>query len=345
MSEKKMKKIDFVIIIKKVCENRKLFYITLPIVFVVSCLLILCVPRTYSTDTQVVPEIDNSKGSGALSSLASSFGFDLSSMQTTDAITPLLYPDLMEDNKFVSELFNIKVTSVDGKINTTYYNYLAKYNQLPWWSLLVAKIKMALSSNEKFNKKSEFDPYHVNRFNNYIMNLIRKNVDISVDKKTGVIAIGATAQDPLICRTLADSTRSLILRYIIDYRTNKARIDMDYYHKLVIDAKADYEKARQKYGSYSDANYDVILESFRSKRDDLENEMQLKYNVYSTMSTQYQDAKARVQERTPAFTILKGASVPIKPTGPKRMLFVLAMTMLAFFVLTLWSVREYLLKD
>lgn len=63
------------------------------------------------------------------------------------------------------------------------------------------------------------------------------------------------------------------------------------------------------------------------------------------MSTQYQDAKARVQERTPAFTILKGASVPIKPTGPKRMLFVLAMTMLAFFVLTLWSVREYLLKD
>ena len=89
----------------------------------------------------------------------------------------------------------------------------------------------------------------------------------------------------------------------------------------------------------------VVLESFRSKRDDLENEMQLKYNVYSTMSTQYQDAKARVQERTPAFTILKGASVPIKPTGPKRMLFVLAMTMLAFFVLTLWSVREYLLKD
>lgn len=63
------------------------------------------------------------------------------------------------------------------------------------------------------------------------------------------------------------------------------------------------------------------------------------------MSTQYQDAKARVQERTPAFTILKGASVPIKPTGPKRMLFVLAMTLLAFFVLTLWSVREYLLKD
>ena len=158
-----MKKIDFVIILKKVSENRKIFYITLPIVFVVSCLLILCVPRTYSTDTQVVPEIDNSKGSGALSSLASSFGFDLSSMQTTDAITPLLYPDLMEDNKFVSELFDIKVTSVDGEINTTYYNYLAKYNHSPWWSLLLAKIKTSFSSKEKIDIMSEFHPYNVNR--------------------------------------------------------------------------------------------------------------------------------------------------------------------------------------
>ena len=340
-----MKKIDFVIILKKVSENRKLFYITLPIVFVVSCLLILCVPRTYSTDTQVVPEIDNSKGSGALSSLASSFGFDLSSMQTTDAITPLLYPDLMADNKFVSELFNIKVTSIDGKINTTYYNYIAKHNELPWWTLLTYKIKLAFSTKKNSTVKGVFNPYHVSKFDDDIMWFIRKNIGINIDKKTGVISIAATAQDPLICKTLADSTRSLILHYITEYRTNKARIDMDYYHKLVIDAKADYEKARQKYGSYSDANYDVILESFRSKRDDLENEMQLKYNVYSTMSTQYQDAKARVQERTPAFTILKRASVPIKPTGPKRMLFVLAMTLLAFFVLTLWSIREYLLKD
>ena len=345
MSEKKMKKIDFVIIIKKVCENRKLFYITLPIVFVVSCLLILCVPRTYSTDTQVVPEIDNSKGSGALSSLASSFGFDLSSMQTTDAITPLLYPDLMEDNKFVSELFNIKVTSVDGKINTTYYNYLAKYNQLPWWSLLVAKIKMALSSNEKFNKKSEFDPYHVNRFNNYIMNLIRKNVDISVDKKTAVISISVEAQDPLICKTVADSVKERLQTFITNYRTNKARIDEKHYKNLVDEAKADYEKARRLYGSYADSNMEMVLESYRAKQTDLENDMQLKYNTYTTLMTQYQMAKAKVQERTPAFTLVQGAAVPIKPAGPKRMLFVAGMCLLAIILLSLYSIKDVILKE
>ena len=62
----------------------------------------------------------------------------------------------------------------------------------------------------------------------------------------------------------------------------------------------------------------------------MENDMQLKFNAYSTINTQLQAAKAKVQERTPAFTTLKGAAVPIKPAGPKRMLFVFLMLILTF---------------
>ena len=82
---------------------------------------------------------------------------------------------------------------------------------------------------------------------------------------------------------------------------------------------------------------DVMLESVKAKRNDLENDMQLKYNTYSTMMTQYQAAKAKVQERTPAFTLVQGAAVPIKPSGPKRMLFVIGMCVLAVIVTSLYS--------
>ena len=68
--------------------------------------------------------------------------------------------------------------------------------------------------------------------------------------------------------------------------------------------------------------------------------MQLKYNTYSTLNTQLQAAKAKVQERTPAFTTIKGASVPIKPAGPKRMLFVLGMMVLTFFCTSLYAVKD-----
>ena len=62
------------------------------------------------------------------------------------------------------------------------------------------------------------------------------------------------------------------------------------------------------------------------------------------MTTQYQAAKAKVQERTPAFTVVKGAAVPIKAAKPKRMLFVLGMLVLAFIITTLYIAKEDL-KD
>ena len=99
---------------------------------------------------------------------------------------------------------------------------------------------------------------------------------------------------------------------------------------MTADAKKDYEKARRIYGTYSDANTDLVLTSYRAKVEDLENDMQLKYNTYSTMCTQLEAAKAKVLERTPAFTVIKGADVPVKPAGPKRMLFVAGMLLLTF---------------
>lgn len=345
---KKEKAIDLMAICRKMWENRKLYYKVLPAVFVASCLIIICVPRTYSTDTTVVPELDNSKSGGMLSSLASSFGLNTDMLQTSDAITPLLYPDLMGDNKFVADLFNIPVRTADGSVKTTYAKYLLEYTKRPWWAAVMGAIGSLIPTKKDegvAGKPAKFDPYFMSRHDDDLAGIVRGTISISVDKKTGVIGISTTAQDPLVCKTIADSTRTLLLKYITNYRTNKARVDLDYYHKLMVEAKRDYERARQIYGSYSDANSDVVLASFRGKQEDLENEMQLKFNVYSTVSAQYQEAKARVQERTPAFTLLKGAAVPVRPSGPKRMLFVLAMTMLAAFVLTLYSVRDYLLKD
>ena len=74
--------------------------------------------------------------------------------------------------------------------------------------------------------------------------------------------------------------------------------------------------------------------------------MQAKYNVYTAMSTQLQAATAKLQETTPAFTVIESASMPIKPAGPKRMIISIAMMLLAFFVLTGWLLaKKDLAKD
>ena len=321
--------IDLRVIFKKIWNNRRLFYKTLPIVFVLSCIYIFSLPRYYKSSTKLAPEMESANAGGALSSLASSFGFDLSEMQTSDAITPLLYPDLMDDNGFVSNLLSIRVISQDGDINTTYHDYMQKYQKKAWWGYPIDWVRSLLSKKEdKGESKSGYDPYNVSKKEDGIMGAARNNISIAIDKKTGVISIETQAQDPLICKTLTDSIKDKLQIFITDYRTNKSRIDYEYYKKLTADAKHEYEKIRRQYASMADASTNITLRSVELKLEDIENDMQLKLNAYTTLNNQLQAAKAKVQERTPAFTVIKGASVPVKPAGPKRMFFVAAMLIL-----------------
>lgn len=335
--------IDLRIIAQKLWSNRKYFYKTLPIAFVLSCLYILSYPRYYTSDVRLAPELGSSMGGGTLGDIASSLGFDISEMQTNDAISPLLYPDLMDDNKFVTNLFGIHVVSKDGEINTNYHDYIKQYQKKPWWNYPITWLKNLLpkeDDNQEIGGDGKVNPYKLSKKENGIVEKIRKDVGIGIDKKTGVITISVTAQDPLICKTIADSLTLHLQSFITDYRTNKARIDVEHYKKLVSASKNEYVRTRQQYGAYADSHTDVVLESYRAKLNDIENDMQLKFQAYSTFNTQLQAAMAKLQERTPAFTVVKGASVPTKPSGPKRMIFVAGMMLLvalltAFYIYTI----------
>ncbi len=341
MENNKEKNIDYRKILNKVRKRKKIYLFTLPTAFVLSCFYILSIPRYYYSETTMAPESGNPMSKGTLGSIASSFGIDLADVQTADAITPMLYPDLMEDNGFITGLFPIKIENKDGTVKTTYYNYLKTYQKVPWWLVVKERIRRIFSTEEVDNSvSSKINPYVLTKIEEDIVGLIRENIRFKVDKKTGVISISVKDQDPYVCKILADSVRTKLQHFITEYRTSKARNDLAYYQKLTTEAKKEYEKARQVYGTYADANTDVILESFRAKQEDLENDMQLKYNTYSTLNTRMQAAKAKVQERTPAFTLLKGAAVPTKPAGPKRMSFVAIILMLTFIGTTFYVVNK-----
>ena len=340
MEEKKeLKVIDIIDITKKLWAKKKLYAKVLPIAFVVSYIFIMGFPRYYTTDIKLAPELGGTSTTSTLSSLASSFGFDLENLQSNDAITPLLYPDLMEDNGFVTRLFNVQVKSKDGSIKTTYHDYLEKHQKPIIWFVPINWLKN-LFHDEQEGEASIFDPYNLSKTEDDIAGSIRDKIKINFDKKTAVISISIKDQDALICKTIGDSVKTRLQDFITEYRTRKARIDYEYYLKLTMEAKLDYEKVRQRYGSMADANTEVTLKSLELKLEDMENDLQLRFNAYTTLNTQMQAAKAKVQERTPAFTVIKGASVPIKPSEPKRMIFVAFILLLTFVSTSLYILRR-----
>lgn len=346
--EKKEGYINVSEILKAVLSKKKLFLISIPIAIVVSSLIIICVPRSYTASAMLVPEVENSMDLGSVGSLASSFGIDLNNMSGTDAISPLLYPELLNDNGFVASLLKIQVETQDGTLKCSYYEYLKKHQKIAWWTKAMGVVKRIFKSKEtnakRKNFKNEFEnPYYLSKDEDDIVGAVRSLIGLTVDKKTGVITIHTEAQDPLICKSLADSVSSKLQVFITNYRTQKARHDVEYYKSLTAKTKTDYEKARQLYGSYSDSNMDIVLESVRSKQTDLENDMQLKFNAYTAMVTQLQASEAKLRERTPAFTTLQGASVPVKPAKPRRMIFVLAITILVFVGDLTYVLKDYIL--
>lgn len=345
--EEHLKQIDVLAIAKEMKKHKKQYLIALPVTFVLSCLLILCVPRYYTSTAKLAPEI-SSFSSSSLGDIASSFGFDLGgSSANGDAIFPELYPELIESNDFMVGMFDVKVKSKDGSINTTYYDYLATKRQTPWWSKAYNSVKQLFDTPDStpVSKNGKVNPFQLTRRQDQIARLMSKNIKCNIDKKNYVISISVEDQDPLICATLADTVQTKLQDFITAYRTKKAKKDLEYYKKLSSDAKSKYERIRQQYGSYSDANQDVVLESYRLKANDMENEMQLLYNTYTSLQAQVQQAQAKLLMQTPAFTTLQSASVPLKPAGPKRMLFVLGMTFLAFIVVTVYSIRKMIFRE
>ena len=342
---KKKAPIDLGQIFKTLGKNKKYFFIVLPIVFVLSCVYILALPRYYQTSIIIAPETENLKSSGSLGSLASSFGLNLSNLQTADAITPMLYPELIKDYGFVASFWQVPVEDKQHDIKTTYFDYLQNHQKSAGWTPAIEGIKGLFAKEEEEGKASskkstQINPYALTKKQSDVVAAIQGNVKLSFDKKTYAITISVNDQSPVICKTIADTVTHKLQEFITDYRTRKARIDTEYYQKLMDKAKKEYEEVRDKYVHMADANTDVILESVNSKLEDLENDMQLKYNTYTMLQTQYQAAKAKVQERTPAFTIIKGAEVPVKPAGPKRMIFVAAMLILATFFVSGWILAK-----
>ena len=329
--------IDFSKIFKDLLKHKTLYYKVLPLAFVLAAIYALSLPNYYSCTVKLSPELSGSGSKSGLASLASSFGVNLGAAMgnSTEALFPTLYPDLMNSVDFKTSLFEVPVTREEDQKTFTYYDYLMNEQKAPWWSK-AKKAFFDLFKSDEEEQETKVDPFRLTKPQTDIVKAIDKNVVCDVDKKTMVITINVTDQDPLICATMADSVKTRLQKFITDYRTSKARVDLKYNQKLYGEAKAKYEQARDAYARFSDSHREVSSQSAQTKQADLQNEMQMQQQIYQQVVAQLQQAEMKVQQETPAFTTLQSATVPVLKSGPKRAQMCLIFLFLAFLGTTAW---------
>lgn len=328
--------IDFGAIWQAIKKYKKLYCWTLGIAFVIATIIGFSIPKTYNCKILLAPETGGGNSMGGLASLASTFGVSLGGgSQGGETIKPTIYPDLMKSVDFKTSLFPIKVKQKGkDKKTMTYYDYLKYEWRVPWWEdwfgLRAPKLKPDTIVNT----------FELTGEQARIGGLAIKNVKCEIDKKTSLITIDVTMQDPYVAAQLADSVKNRLQDFLTEYRTQKARNDLEYALKLNKQAKKDYERIRQLYADYMDANQDMTLLAAKQKQDDLENEMQLQYNNFTATSAQVLAAKALVQKETPSFTTIQSATVPLGPSGPNTKLIMLVCLFLAALGTTVFALYK-----
>ena len=342
--------IDWMGILHKIIDIRKTLYKAAGIGVVLGIIIALSIPKQYTVTVTLSPEMGGDTKGGGLASLASSFLGGAATSSSNDALNVTLAPDIVASTPFVLELFNTRVQTLDGELDTTLVAYLDEQKQ-PWWGYIKAAPGMAIGAikslfTEEIDTASVLNPFQLTPKEASKVEAIKQSIYADVDKKTAKTTISVTLQDPKVTAIVADSVVTKLQQYIIDYRIKKAKEDCAYLEELYKERQQEYYQAQSKYAHYFDSNRNIAFQSVRAEQERLQNDMNLAYQVYSQVAQQLQVARAKIQEEKPVFAVVEPATVPLKPSGTSRKVILVGVVLLFACGAGAWSLlgKRYWLK-
>lgn len=339
--EEEEEEIDLMELLHKLVDKRKLLYKAAAYGLVFGILIALGMPKQYTVTVTLAPEMSGAKsGGGGLASLASSF-LGTSMNSSPDALNATLSSDIVASTPFILELFDIRVQNEKTAIDTTLVGYLEQQRK-PWWGYVlsvpgavIGGVKELIVGKEE-EKAATRNPFELTEDESRQVETLKKCITASVDKKTSMITLSATLQDPKVTAIVADSVVSKLQQYIINYRIAKAKEDCVYLEELYKERQAEYYEAQSKYARYMDMNRSLVLQTVMSEQERLQNDMNLAFQVYSQVAQQLQLARAKIQEAKPVFSVLEPASVPLYPSSTSKKVVALAFAFLAAMGAAAW---------
>lgn len=316
---------------------------------VLSIIVAFSIPKEFTSKAVIAPEISSLGGiSGGLGALASMAGIN---METEDeAIYPQLYPQIVSTTPFLCDLAVINVQGVYKKdsVSTSLYNYLSKYQREPWWNkVLSAPFKLIKrEKKEMLADGTVLNPKRLDRQQQKLLKELENRIVVELDKQTSAIYVNATMQDAGIASMVVDAITDNLQKYVTDYRTAKARKDLDNTQLMYSEARDNYFAAQHAYAEYCDQHMGVTKLQYLMEQERLSDEKDVAYNLYNQLAQQLDMCKTKLLEKTPVVVLLQPSTVPYKATTPKKMIIGILFVFLAFFGTAAWlMIKEWVLPN
>lgn len=336
--------IDLIEVFRKIWDDRKTIYKSMAVCFVIGLIIAFGSPKEYKAEVTLL--VETSSGTNGMSGLLQQFGglagLNIGGATGEDALTPELYPDIIKSTPFLLEVMDSKVT--DSKYDSTLKvsEFLDRHTRGGVMSFvmgytiglpgkIIGWIKGKPMEEVAFNKQST-KAFKLTHKQTSIAGDLLKRITAKQGESSTTMKISVEMQDPQVAAQLTDSVVKSLTAYIIDYRTQKAKVDFNFVQERHKEAEVRYNKAQQALAYFKDQNQNVILASAKTTEQSLQAEYNLAFNIYNTLSQQLEQAKMKVQEKTPVFKVMDPAKVPLQKSKPKTSLILVGMIFLGGFM-------------
>ncbi len=319
------------VFVRSVWGERRMILKLMGIAAVIGLVVALGSGEEYSAKTRVLPYRSGASAAGGLSGLAGLAGIRLPAGVGDQTITADLYPEVAKSQDFriiVAET-PLFFSSLGRRASTV--EYFRDLRDTPLTELvanytigLPGEVSSLLRPSRPAARASvvaaDSSP-PIASYERKYLKLVRtldKRLSIFIDKKTSVITITGLMPDPYAAADLVRVTSSRLMDRIIDYESRKAGEQFRFVSEQYQLAKVRYERAQRDLAAFSDRNRALMSATSQIDRDRLQREYDLAFEVYQQFSRELEQARIKMNQDTPVFTVLEQVTVPTDRSSPRR---------------------------
>ncbi len=340
--------IDLIEVAKTIWAGRKLILKVTAVFFIIGLVIAFGSKVEYEASCTLLPESQEGMKpnlGGGLGSLAGLAGINLD-MGSQGVLTPELYPQIAKSTPFLLHVLHKPVFFNKKDTLITSYRYFKEVETpsllgtiMEYTIGLPFKLKSALSSERQksIQKVDETSPIlHLSKEDDEIINSFAERITVSTDKKSGIITLTTQMPDAVAAADLAQLSINQLTEYITSYQVSKAQENYDFIKARYDEVKEEFENSQIKLAAFTDRNRNFATSLAQAEMQRLQNEYNINFEVFKGLATQLEQAKIKVKEQTPVFTVLEPVKVPVEKSKPKRLITILVSLLSGVIFSIIW---------
>lgn len=300
------KEIDLIEIFRKLLHRWRLIVLAGAIVGVVGVVVALVSPVEYTAGCVMVPQTGNKQSGGQMGGLAAMAGINLNSGQSGEILSPTAYPQIVRSVPFQKDLMRTKVHLKEYAEPVTLLDYFADTTKKKRKSVGTP----APVLNDSLERLSPREAA--------VRAALYKNVTLIADEKEDFITLSVIMPEAEAAAEVAEAAQALLQSYVTRFKIQKEQATLDFIEGRAAEAKKEYESAQDALAAVRDHNRNVITQTGQIELNRKMTEYNLAYGVYSSLLQQREQARIKVKETTPVFTVIEPVTVPNTRTAPQR---------------------------